>query len=151
MGSFINTLFSKTFSTHPYVFLFVILCVGISTGHSYRVFAQEAVVKTKFTEISAAIDVKLNDVGQQVVDLETALAGKIEDIDSRLTSFERTMKTQFAQQSIRQINSRVYDLTELVSSGKANRRDHNQLKDLKDDLRVETDLLDELRDHHKND
>ena len=126
MSGFIDSVMDQTFSRHPYLFLFVVMCSGMVLGHSYNVFAQEITVEQKFTG------------------LEASMHQKFDDIDVRLNTLDRSVKAQFAQQTIRQLNSEIYDITNIIAAGKGNDRDHERLKDLKEDLRVEIHSLNDL-------
>ena len=126
MSGFVDNVLDQTFSRHPYLFLFVVMCSGAVLGHSYSVFAQEVSVEEKFTG------------------LEQSIHEKFDDIDTRINTLDRSVQSQFIQQSIRQLNSEIYDLSNIISTGPSNDRDHERLKDLREDLRVETRKLNKL-------
>lgn len=133
--SFVDNVFEQTFKRHPYLFLFVIICCGAVLGHSYSVFAQEVAVTKDFIDHEIAISKRLTQYEAHATDRFTELESNIDDLGKSVSS-------QFAQQTIRQLNSEIYDLTNIIDGGDGNVRDHDRLKDLKGDLEEEERVLD---------
>jgi len=121
--NFLSSVFEKTFKEHPYLFLFMVLYSGMLTGHYYNIFAQEKNVDLRFNSHLRNVELRF-----------TSISNNIQRLDE-------SVNVQFSQQTIRQINSEIYDLSNLINSGEANRRDHARLKDLQDDLLVENRKL----------
>jgi len=127
--SFVDSIFDQTFKRHPYLFLFVLICCGAVLGHSYNVFAQETKINERLGAYELSVDSRFNTLDAKIGDLGNSVA------------------TQFTQQTIRQLSSEIYDLSNIIAAGNANSRDHRRLKDLRDALKIEENNLDKLGEH----
>lgn len=114
-SGFVSSVFDQTFRRHPYLFLFVVICCGMVLGYSYQVFAEEIDVDRRF-----------------------------KDIGSRIEVLERRVDQGFLEHKAYSIEAEIYDLERTVAEGKATRRDHARVAQLRVQLSNITRRLDAL-------
>ena len=116
--AFVDTILEQAFKIHPALFAFVIITTGSVLAHSYSVFAQEDVVNGKISK-------HLGEVHK-----------KFAEIDKEIKKLADSVSDQFTQQTIRQLNSEIYDIENVIERGGENPRDHRRLKNLKNELSI---------------
>ncbi len=128
--SFADGIFSKTFSSHPYLFLFIVIVTGGILTHSYDVFAQKEEVEKGLSVYSKSVDDKFVAIENKFVALETKM-------DENSLAYLNL----FSRQAMMNYSSEIHTLTELDRAGKANQRDRKRLRELIQDLENEQNSM----------